>query len=150
MDWTFGKAEKKDFRQINALFMEMLRTVYETEQVSGYPDGALDRFFDGSDGWISTATDGGRIVAFLSVEVHSQEPPCLYLDDFSVTKEYRGKGIGSAMLGLAESRAAEKGISVILLHVEKTNTAALGLYQRLGYTVEEDQGSRYLMAKRIP
>ena len=149
MRLTFAKAEEKDFNRINELFVEMLQTIYRTEQVTGYPDGALDRFFDGRDEWISIARDGDKVVAFLSIEVHHEENPYIYLDDFSVTKEYRSNGIGSGMIQVAESYAEEIHIPAILLHVEKSNTAAFRLYQRLGYAVQEDQGSRYLMSKKI-
>lgn len=146
---TLRKAERKDFPRINELFTEMLRTIYRTEQANGYPEGALDRFFDGRDEWISIAIADGRIIAFLSIEVHHEETPYIYLDDFSVTKEYRCKGIGSEMLRAAESYAEGIHIPAVCLHVEKSNAAALRLYERLGYSVREDQGSRYLMSKKI-
>ena len=132
MSWTLKKAEKKDFHRINELFVEMLQTIYQTEQVNGYPEGALDRFFDGRDEWISIAVDQGEIVAFLSIEVHHEAEPFLYLDDFSVTKQSRGQGIGTAMIRMAEGYAREIHIPAICFHVEKTNTAALRLYRLLG------------------
>ena len=149
MSYAFGKAEKKDFPQINELFVEMLQTIYQTDQVKGYSDGDLDRFFDGRDEWISIAMDHDRIIAFLSIEVHHEKEEYIYLDDFSVTKQYRGCGIGTAMIRRAESYAKEIHIPVICFHVEKSNTAAFRLYQRLGYRIHEDQGSRYLMMKKM-
>lgn len=49
MSWTLRKAEKKDSDRINELFIEMLQTIYNTDQVNGYSEGDLDRFFDGCD-----------------------------------------------------------------------------------------------------
>lgn len=149
MSWTLGKAEKKNFDRINELFVEMLQTIYQTDQVNGYSDGALDRFFDGSDEWISIAMDCDKIIAFLSIEVPHEAEEYIYLDDFSVTKEYRGNGIGRSMILNAESYAKEIHIPTICFHVEKSNVAALRLYDRLGYEIHEDQGSRYLMIKKI-
>ncbi len=149
MSLTLGKAEKKDFHRINELFVEMLQTIYQTDQVTGYSEGALDRFFDGRDEWISIAVDNGQIVAFLSIEVHHEEEEYIYLDDFSVTKQYRSQGIGRSMIRNAESYAKEIRIPTICFHVEKSNTAAFRLYERLGYKVHEDQGSRYLMIKHV-
>jgi ribosomal protein S18 acetylase RimI-like enzyme len=39
----------------------------------------------------------------------------------------------------------ELGLEDILFHVEKTNTSALRLYERLGYKIFRDDGNRYLM-----
>lgn len=150
MSWTLGKAEKRDFNRINELFIEMLQTIYNTNQVNGYSDGDLDRFFDGRDEWISVAIDEeDNIIAFLSIEVHHEEEEYIYLDDLSVTKQYRNNGIGTKLISNAEAYATEINIHAIRLHVEKSNTAAFRLYERLGYEIYEDQGNRYLMIKNI-
>jgi len=149
MSWTLGKAEKKDSNTINQLFIEMLQTIYHTDQVTGYSDGDLDRFFDGRDEWISIAIDEDKIIAFLSIEVHHEEKEYIYLDDLSVTKQYRNKGIGTKLIRNAEAYANEISIHTICFHVEKSNTAAFRLYERLGYNIYEDQGNRYLMMKSI-
>jgi len=149
MSWTLGKAEKKDSNRINQLFIEMLQTIYHTDQVTGYSDGDLDRFFDGRDEWISIAIDEDKIIAFLSIEVHHEEKEYIYLDDLSVTKQYRNKGIGTKLIRNAEAYANEISIHTICFHVEKSNTAAFRLYERLGYNIYEDQGNRYLMMKSI-
>lgn len=149
MGWTLGKAEKKDSDRINELFIEMLQTIYHTDQVNGYGEGDLDRFFDGRDEWVSIAIDEGKIVAFLSIEVHHEEEEYVYLDDLSVTEQYRNQGIGTTLIRNAEKYAKDINIHEICFHVEKSNTAAFRLYQRLGYEIYEDQGSRYLMMKHI-
>jgi len=149
MGWTLGKAEKKDSDRINELFIEMLQTIYHTDQVNGYGEGDLDRFFDGRDEWVSIAIDEGKIVAFLSIEVHHEDEEYVYLDDLSVTEQYRNQGIGTTLIRNAEKYAKDINIHEICFHVEKSNTAAFRLYQRLGYEIYEDQGSRYLMMKHI-
>ena len=65
----------------------------------------------------------------------------------SVTESYRGLGIGSALIHEAEVYAQEIGIQHILFHVEKSNTEAFRLYERLGYKIFRDDGNRYLMKK---
>ncbi len=149
MSWTLGKAEKKDSDRINELFIEMLQTIYHTDQVNGYEEGDLDRFFDGRDEWVSIAIDEDKIIAFLSIEVHHEDEEYVYLDDLSVTEQYRNQGIGTTLIHNAEKYAKDIRIHEICFHVEKSNTAAFRLYQRLGYEIYEDQGSRYLMLKHI-
>ena len=67
----------------------------------------------------------------------------------SVTERYRNRGIGSALIREAEVYAQEIGIQHILFHVEKSNTAAFKLYERLGFRIFRDDGSRYLMNKTL-
>lgn len=149
MNWTLRTAEKKDFNRINELFVEMLKTIYSTDQVNGYSEGDLDRFFAGGDHRICVAVADNVIVAFLSIEVYREAKEFLYLDDFSVTKKYRNCGIGTEMLCFAERYAKEIHVPAVCLHVEKSNYGALRLYERLGYKIHEDQGHRCFMMKNI-
>lgn len=149
MNLKIRKAEKSDFNRINELFIEMLQTIYNTDDVNGYEEGCLDRFFDGGEEWISLAVDENEIVAFLSIEVHHEDREYIYLDDFSVTKTYRNKGIGTMLINNAEEFAKKININSICLHVEKSNDAAFRFYERLGYRIFDDQGERYLMVKDL-
>ena len=149
MNYTYRKAEKKDSDKINQLFIEMMQTIRGTDQVNGYNDGYLDKFFDGRDEWISVAVYDDEIIAFLSIEVHHEDKEYIYLDDLSVTKQHRNNGIGTKLIRNAEEYAKEINIPVVCFHVEKTNTNAFRLYQRLGYNVYQDQKTRYLMIKHM-
>ena len=52
-------------------------------------------------------------------------------------------------LKTAEKYAHEINIKKIFFHVEKSNEGAFKLYQRLGYKISADEGSRYRMVKEI-
>ena len=67
----------------------------------------------------------------------------------SVTKSHRNKGIGTDLIRTAESYAKTIGIPVITFHVEKANRSAFQLYERLGYAIYQEDGSRYLMIKNM-
>lgn len=149
MALTLRKAVPADQSVIDALFVEMLRTIFHTENVKGYENSYLDRFFSGSEEWICVAQEGEAVVAFLSIEVHREEIDYLYLDDLSVTEAYRNRGIGTALICAAEQYAEAIRVPVIVFHVEKSNTAARRLYERLGYMMRRDDGSRVLMRKDI-
>ncbi len=147
MGYRIRKAISKDEQRIRELFIEMLQTIYHTEDVEGYESGYLDRYWTNGEERILVAEDES-IVAFLSIEVHHEpEADYVYLDDLSVTERYRDIGIGSALIREAEAYAQEIGIPLILFHVEKSNTEAFRLYERLGYKVFRDDGNRYLMKK---
>ena len=147
MNYSIRIVVPEDERKIRELFIEMLQTIYHTEDVQGYEPGCLDRYWVSGEERIFVAEDED-VVAYLSVEVHHEpDMDYIYLDDLSVTKAYRNLGIGSALIREAEIYARKIGIRDIVFHVEKSNTSAFRLYERLGYKVFRDDDSRYLMNK---
>ena len=94
-----------------------------------YPDARFDLILD-------QGVPVGRLyVAELKDE--------LRLMDIELLPEYRGRGIGSALMRRLLGRAAESG-SLVSLHVEDNNPAK-DLYHRLGFHVVEDVGVYKLM-----
>ena len=53
-----------------------------------------------------------------------------------VLAEYRGRGIGTALLSACLAKAAAKGISRVVLEVRADNSNAIRLYETAGFTVE--------------
>ena len=141
-------AVPEDAEKIDALFKEMLQTIYHTDDVKGYETGYLEPFWNGGENRIYVAEDD-EVRAFLSIEVYREPQAYLYLDDFSVTAAYRGSGIGTKLIQTAEAYAKEIGIPAIVLHVEKTNESAFRFYERLGYAIFRDDGNRYLLSKEL-
>ena len=146
MEYKIRTAVPTDEGKIRELFLEMLRTIYRTDDVKSYEDGYLDRFWRENQDRIYVAEDS-QVIAFLSVEVHHDPVDHIYLDDFSVTAAYRNKGIGSALIRAAEAYAEQIGSRAVILHVEKTNTSAMRFYERSGYAVFRDDGDRFLLKK---
>ena len=148
MEFIYRKAELSDSERISELFIEMLKTIYNTDDVEGYEEGYLNKYFSESEDLIYVAECDKKVVAFLSVEVYKTDG-YVYLDDLSVTEKYRNRGIGSKLIKLAEDYSKDIGVSAIVFHVDKTNEKAHQLYRRLGYTDNEDQGNRMRMVKEI-
>ena len=150
MDTVFRVATAGDEAAIRRLFVEMLRTIFHTQEVEGYPAGYVGRFFTGGEDEILVAEQAGMVGGFLSLESHREgKPPFLYLDDFSVTAACRGQGIGSRLLDMAEEYAAALGLGEIHLHVERDNLGARRLYRRRGFGVLAEQGARLLLGKKL-
>jgi len=65
--------------------------------------------------------------------------------DIALLPEYRGRGIGTKLLGdlIEEAAAAGKSLTI---HVERFNRA-LSLYERLGFRPVEDKGVYYLLSR---
>lgn len=145
MRFVIRRAIPADEKRIRELFIEMLKTIYHTENVQGYDTEYLNRYWTNGEDTLFVAEDN-EVVAYLAVEVHREnEKNYVYLDDLSVAEKYRRLGIGSALIHEAEAYAQEIGIQHILLHVEKSNTKAFQLYERLGYKIFRDDGNRYMM-----
>lgn len=149
MEMEIRKAVKEDETKIKELFIEMLQTIYSKKKIEGYEDGYLDKFFDNHEDWICVAEANGSVVAYLSIEVHHEWESYIYLDDLSVSEKYRCKGIGTELIKTAEKFAEETNISTVVFHVEKSNRLAFKLYERLGYSVMNDEGTRFRMYRTI-
>lgn len=76
-----------------------------------------------------------------------------YLSRMATRKEYRRKGYGTKIAQFILDLAKEKGFEELALGVNCDNTAALGLYNNLGFTIyetaEDDYGKFYRMDKTL-
>jgi ribosomal protein S18 acetylase RimI-like enzyme len=59
--------------------------------------------------------------------------PLLNIHDLAVVPEWRGRGVGRALLTAAEDRAVERGCCKLTLEVRDDNRAR-ALYERFGFT----------------
>lgn len=59
-----------------------------------------------------------------------------YIDHLWTDPDHMGRGVGTALLGRAETVAAEAGFSRLTLDCLKKNTEGLAFYRRKGFAVE--------------
>ena len=59
--------------------------------------------------------------------------PLLNIHDLAVTPEWRGKGVGTALLDAIETLALERGCCKLTLEVQDDNRRARALYDRCGF-----------------
>jgi ribosomal-protein-alanine N-acetyltransferase len=108
--------------------------------------------------FVAEAPEG--IVGRLSI-ARDTHPASEHVADLGlmVARGFRRRGIGRALMAAAETWALEVGVGKIELHVFPHNTAAIALYEGLGYEREGFRRSHYrrghdfldaiLMAKRL-
>jgi len=58
-----------------------------------------------------------------------------HLTNIAVDKNYQRQGIGSRLMQIIEQSAQERGCSSVYLEVRPSNTAAISMYKKLGYSV---------------
>ena len=75
-----------------------------------------------------------------SLEFHGRDA---FVDELYIRANYRGRGIGQAMLCGVEALCPELGVHALHLEVERANTNAQALYRKLGF-IDHD---RYLMTR---
>ena len=71
----------------------------------------------------------------------------LFLEDLFVRDEFRGKGVGQALLSRVTAWAAELGCFGIMLNVLDWNESALRFFERAGASVLSDRKTLCLMAE---
>lgn len=70
--------------------------------------------------------------------------PGLWVFDVAVNEQHRGRGFGSALMLEAERYTRKTGGETLALNVFGGNTAAIAMYERLGYRVDAQQMSKEL------
>ena len=155
---TYRYAKETDQSNINDLFIEMIQTVIDrmpeedsliyVPLLKGYEEGYLDAFFIDENKRILVADFNNNVVGYLSLCMY-KESDYLYLDDFCVTKEHQGDGIGSKLIDMAIEYAKEYGINNIRAHVEKFNSQSIEFYSKRGFEVVEDDNNRLLINKKV-
>ena len=91
-------------------------------------------------GEIFVAESNNNIVGFISIGIDDKNDefivnkiPTAYISDIVVLKEYRGKGIGKALMKRAEDFTKENRLKYVKLIVFSENQNAIGLYKSLDF-----------------
>lgn len=93
----------------------------------------------------------GIAVCFFGLSTF-QARPLLNIHDLAVLPEFRGKGIGRALLSAAEDCAVQRGCCKLTLEVQEDNVSARGLYESFGFSdfVIRDSGPTRFLSKPLP
>jgi len=70
----------------------------------------------------------------IGYSIATYEDKGLHLTNIAVDKNYQRQGIGSRLMQLVEHNAQERRCSSVYLEVRPSNTAAISMYKKLGYS----------------
>ena len=90
-------------------------------------------------GYVLRAPDG-RAAAFCTTWVVVDE---LHINNLAVHPDYRGRGLGRALLEFVLRLWSELGASHATLEVRRSNEVAINLYRSLGFTVAGTRRNYY-------
>jgi|SRR5688572_7905787 len=88
----------------------------------------------------------GIAVCFVGFSTFRAQP-LLNIHDLAVLPQYRGEGVGHALLLAAEDYARRNGCCKLTLEVLERNSSARALYRRFGFddsAVESPESTRFL------
>ena len=124
----------------------MLELVKELAVYERAPDEVtvtLEHFTESGFGpnpvwWAFVAELDGRIVGFAMyyIRFSTWKGQRMYLEDFIVTDECRGKGIGRLLFDRLIEEAKEKGFNAIVWQVLKWNEPAINFYKKYNATFD--------------
>ncbi len=113
-------AQEKDFAPDREKQLKGLRLIVERPEV----------------GRILVAREGKDVVGMINLlfTISTAEGgPVVWSEDLIVKREYRGKGVGMALMEAAIQFARERGMSRITLLTDSDNEKAIRFYERHGF-----------------
>jgi ribosomal protein S18 acetylase RimI-like enzyme len=89
---------------------------------------------------LAVALDAGQVVGFVSAVdyIHPDKPAELWINEIGVVPTHRRRGIGKRLLTAMFDLARELGCTEAWVLTNRSNTAAMHLYQALGATEPDD------------
>lgn len=119
-------------------WLDMFGKAFNEEDTYGKarPDQAYLKRLLGKEHFIALAALCGREVvggiAAYELAKFEQERSEIYIYDLAVAKEYRRRGIATAMIEELKSIAVSRGAYVIFIQADPTDDPAIALYTKLG------------------
>ena len=141
--FTIRPAQAGDARSMAELFAAVAR---ERTGIATEPPVDIDeraaQFARTAAGLVVAEADG-QVVGMLHVEASRHGFGEIGM---LVEREWRGRGVGSALLQAAISRARGQGVHKLCLEVFAHNTAAIALYRKAGFVEEGRRTGQYRRA----
>lgn len=153
MNYTIREIQKQEYPLLNHFLYEAIfipkgvepppKTIIASPELQVYVKG----FGEAKDDLGLVAEVDGKIVGAVWIRIMNDyghvdnETPSLAI---SLDREYRGLGIGTALMKEMLAALASRGYSRVSLSVQKANYA-VKLYQKVGFEILKENEEEYLM-----
>ena len=157
MGYTIRKIQKHEFPLLDDFLYEAIyipdgvepppKTIIASPELQVY----VEHFGESKDDWGLAAEVDGKIVGAVWVRIMNDyghtddETPSLAI---SLYKEYRGLGIGTAMMKEMLALLKSHGYSRVSLSVQKANDA-VKLYLKVGFEIIRENEEEYIMVNDL-
>jgi ribosomal protein S18 acetylase RimI-like enzyme len=136
------KKDSDDLVKLAITMMEETPFLYlgwdSEDQMARHEKKQQKRFIESASGDMLyfTLKLKGKIIGFIRAAINSKKKSANFA--VGVLKEYHGRGYGKMLVLYLIQVLKDKKVNTLTLSVDKNNTVALGLYQRLGFVVISD------------
>ena len=157
MDYTIREIRKHEYPLLDHFLYEAIfvpegiepppKTIIASPELQVY----VEHFGESKDDWGLVAEVGGKIVGAVWARIMNDyghiddETPSLAI---SLYKEYRGFGIGTAMVKEILTLLKSHGYRQVSLSVQKANYAAK-MYLKIGFEIVRENGEEYIMVNYL-
>lgn len=157
MDYTIQEIQKQEYSLLDNFLYEAIfvpegiepppKTIITSPELQVY----VEHFGELKDDWGLVAKVDGKIVGAVWVRIMNDyghiddETPSLAI---SLYKEYRGFGIGTAMMKGILTLLKSHGYSRVSLSVQKANYA-VKLYLKVGFEIVRENEEEYIMVNYL-
>ena len=118
--------EKMNFSHIAAV-AELERECFSTP----WSENSLREELENPNARFFAAVLDGRVIGYAGMHTVLGEN---YIDNIAVTEAYRKMGVASKLLETLETTAKNENGEFVSLEVRESNSAAVGLYEKCGYS----------------
>jgi GNAT superfamily N-acetyltransferase len=133
------RAEKKDCKRL----LELIQELADYEKAPQEVTVTLTHFEESGFGqnplwWAFVAEEDHLIIGFALyyIRYSTWKGECLYLEDFLVTEQARGKGIGKLLFDRVIEECKEKGFKRMVWQVLEWNEPAINFYKKYNPTLD--------------
>ena len=152
MSITLRVAQKEDCPRLIELVNELALFEKAPEEVTVSLQEFEDSGFGNNQVWKAfVAVDNDVIIGFALyyIRFSTCKGRRVYLEDFIVTEEYRGKGVGKLLFEKIIQETKELGYSGMVWQVLGWNEPAIGFYKKYEANIEEGWLNASLSKERL-
>lgn len=141
MNFHIRKAKKDDAKHILNLITELAVFENEPNAVEINKEDIISSGFGKFKDFLCFVAESNGIIvgiALVYTRFSTWKGRILHLEDLIVTKKYRGKGIGSALLDKVVTHASDINVKRVCWEVLNWNINAIEFYKSKGADVKQD------------